>query len=165
MAEPPGVATPGLTLPTHAPPRDRATRKDHALEMLGRPDIDGWVATTSASAQPHLVPLSLAWVGQRVVIAVPASSKTARNIDNRTTVRIGVGTTRDVVMIDAVMESQRGAELDSALRSSYTAQAGWDPGRESGYVFLVLRPTRVQAWRERNEMRGRDLMVDGRWLV
>lgn len=95
----------------------------------------------------------------------PASSKTARNIDNRTTVRIGVGTTRDVVMIDAVMESQRGAELDSALRSSYTAQAGWDPGRESGYVFLVLRPTRVQAWRERNEMRGRDLMVDGRWLV
>jgi hypothetical protein len=151
--------------PSTVPPRDRATRKDHALRMLGQTAIDGWVATTSASAQPHLVPLSLTWVGQRVVIAVPVSSKTARNIDDGTTVRIGAGATRDVVMIDAVMESQLRAELDSALRSSFTTQAGWDPGRESGYVFLVLRPTRVQAWRERNEMPDRDLMVDGCWLV
>ena len=151
--------------PSTAPPRDRATRKDHALSMLGQTAIDGWVATTSASAEPHLVPLSLTWIGQRVVIAVPVSSKTARNIDDGLPVRIGTGATRDVVMIDAVMESQLSAELDSALRASFRTQAGWDPGRESGYVFLVLRPTRVQAWRERNEIPDRDLMVDGYWLV
>jgi hypothetical protein len=151
--------------PSTVPPRDRVTRKDHALRMLGQTAIDGWVATTSASAEPHLVPLSLTWVGQRVMIAVPVSSKTARNIDDATSVRIGTGTTRDVVMIDAVMETQLRAELDSALRASFRSQAGWDPGRESGYVFLVLRPTRVQAWRERNEIPDRDLMVDGYWLV
>ena|ERR1700753_1619184 len=93
--------------PSTVPPRDRATRKDHALSMLGQTALDGW----------------------------------------------------------AVMESQLSAELDSPLRASFRTQAGWDPGRESGYVFLVLRPTRVQAWRERNEIPDRDLMVDGYWLV
>ena len=31
----------------------------------------------------------------------------------------------------------------------------------AGYVFLVLRPVRVQAWREANEIAGRTLMRDG----
>jgi len=29
----------------------------------------------------------------------------------------------------------------------------------------VLRPLRVQAWREANEIAGRTLMRDGAWLV
>ena len=45
------------------------------------------------------------------------------------------------------------------------AQADWDPRRDTGYVFLVLRPVRVQAWREANEIAGRTLMRDGSWLV
>jgi len=32
-------------------------------------------------------------------------------------------------------------------------------------VYLVLRPVRVQAWREADEMTGRTLMRDGEWLV
>jgi NADPH-dependent FMN reductase len=28
-----------------------------------------------------------------------------------------------------------------------------------------LRPRRIQAWREENELAGRDLMRDGRWLA
>lgn len=32
-------------------------------------------------------------------------------------------------------------------------------------TFLVLRPVRVQAWREADEIAGRTLMRDGRWLV
>jgi hypothetical protein len=30
-------------------------------------------------------------------------------------------------------------------------------------VYVVLRPERIQAWRERNELSGRTLMRAGRW--
>jgi hypothetical protein len=30
---------------------------------------------------------------------------------------------------------------------------------------VVLRPDRIQAWRESNELAGRLLMRDGTWLV
>ena len=45
------------------------------------------------------------------------------------------------------------------------AQADWDPRGSAGYVYLVLRPDRVQAWREADEIAGRTLMRDGAWLV
>jgi hypothetical protein len=32
-------------------------------------------------------------------------------------------------------------------------------------VFFVLRPVRIQAWRESNEIPGRTLMRKGRWVV
>jgi hypothetical protein len=57
------------------------------------------------------------------------------------------------------------AMLATPLGAAYVAQADWDPRRDRGSVFLVLRPVRVQAWREVNEIPGRDLMRDGRWLV
>jgi hypothetical protein len=149
--------------------RDRATRKTDTLQMLATRAIDTWVATASADGTPHLVPLSLAWVEERVVVAVEASSVTARNLTASGTARLAVGPTRDVVMIDAVLEEARqvtsGDGVDDGLGRAYVAQADWDPRREVGYLFLVLRPVRVQAWREANEIPGRTLMRDGRWLV
>jgi hypothetical protein len=32
-------------------------------------------------------------------------------------------------------------------------------------VFVVLRPDRIQAWREEYELAGRTLMRGGAWLV
>jgi hypothetical protein len=55
-------------------------------------------------------------------------------------------------------------EPDEALGAAYVAQADWDPRRSTGYVFVVLQPVRVQAWREANEIPGRTLMRDGSWL-
>jgi hypothetical protein len=121
------------------------------------------VATASAAGAPYLVPLSLAWVDDHVVIAVEQTSLTARNLIASGEARLGVGPTRDVVMIDAVLE-QTVDVADQALGAAYVAQADWDPRTSSGYVFLVLRPVRVQAWREANELAGRTLMRDGRWL-
>jgi hypothetical protein len=48
---------------------------------------------------------------------------------------------------------------------AYAAQSDWDP-RTAGatYVFLVLRPDRIQAWREVDEVPGRTVMRDGTWL-
>ena len=145
--------------------RDRETRKADTLAMLATPAIDVWVATASASGAPHLVPVSLAWVDGRVVIAVEATSATARNLNASGQARLAVGPTRDVVMIDAVLEKAVDVATDDALGAAYVGQADWDPRRSTGYVFLVLRPVRVQAWREANEIAGRTLMRDGTWLL
>jgi hypothetical protein len=145
-------------------PRDRQTRKADTLAMLATPAVDVGVATASGAGVPHLVPVSLAWVDDRVVIAVEASSVTARNVTASGAARLAVGPTRDVVMIDAVLD--RAVEVaDDELGAAYVAQADWDPRRSRGYLFLVLRPLRVQAWRESNEIPGRTLMRDGEWLV
>jgi hypothetical protein len=128
------------------------------------PAMDVWVATSSAAGAPHLVPLSLGWVDDRVVIAVEPSSVTARNLTVSGRARLAVGRTRDVVMIDVVLDRLVDVTDDEALGDAYAAQADWDPRGSPGYVFLVLRPLRVQAWREANELSGRTLMRDGSWL-
>jgi len=145
--------------------RDQPTRKADTLRMLATQAIDVWVATASDAGVPYLVPVSLAWVGERAVIAVERSSVTARNLIAAGAARLGVGPTRDVVMVDAVLEKTVDVAADDALGAAYAAQADWDPRGSTGYVFFVLRPVRVQAWREANEMAGRTLMRDGRWLV
>lgn len=145
--------------------RGPETRKADTLTMLATPAIDVWVATASATGAPYLVPLSLAWVDERVVIALDDRSLTARNLTASGEARLAVGPTRDVVMIDAVLEKAVDVAADDALGAAYVAQADWDPRRETGHVFLVLRPVRVQAWREANEIAGRTLMRDGTWLV
>lgn len=146
-------------------PRDPATRKADALALLSTPAIDVWVATASASGEAHLVPLSLAWIGDQAVVAVNATSATARNLEASGQARLAVGPTRDVVMIDAVLDRVVDVTEDDLLWTGFTAQADWDPRQGSGYVFLVLRPLRLQAWREANEIVGRTLLRDGTWLV
>jgi hypothetical protein len=148
-----------------APPRDAATRKSDALALLASDAIDVWVATASRAGDPHLVPVSLAWTGERVVVAVARTSITGRNLTTSKTARLAVGATRDVVMMDAVLERVVDVAADDALGAAYVAQADWDPRGSEGYAFFVLRPARVQAWREVNEMPGRTLMRDGAWLV
>lgn len=146
-------------------PRDRATRKADLLTALTAPAADVWVATASADATPYLVPLSLAWIDDRAVIALDGASPTARNLEASRIARMAVGPTRDVALIDAVLERSAAVDDEAALGEAYAAQADWDPRGLAGYVFLVLRPTRIQAWRESNELSGRLLMRNGEWLV
>lgn len=152
---------------TAAEPRNADQRKADTLAKLRTPGIDVWVSSASASdggAQAYLVPLSLAWIGERVVVAVQSASRTARNVAANGTARLALGPTRDVVMIDAVLEKVVDAD-DDAVAEGYVAQADWDPRGDGGYVFLVLRPDRIQAWREANELPGRTLMRAGAWVV
>ena len=147
-------------------PRGRQQRRADTLAKLTAPRADVWVASASDAGVPYLVPLSLAWLDDRVVLALAGSSRTARNIAARGTARLGVGPTRDVVMIDAVLERSVPVAAAGALADGYAAQSDWDP-RDSGgdYVYLVLRPDRIQAWREADEIAGRLLMRDGAWLA
>jgi hypothetical protein len=146
-------------------PRDRVTRKTDLVAALTAPAADVWVATASPEAAPYLVPLSLAWIDDRAVIALEERSVTARNLAASGVARLAVGPTRDVALIDVVLERSVGVDDDEPLGEAYAAQADWDPRGVPGYVFLVLRPTRIQAWRESNELSGRVLMRDGAWLV
>jgi hypothetical protein len=145
--------------------RSRAQRKADTLAKLNAPEADVWVASASETG-PYLVPLSLAWLDERVVVAVERSSRTARNIVGRGTARLGAGHTRDVVMVDAVLDRAVPAAEAGPIAEGYAAQADWDPRHSPGdYLYLVLRPTRIQAWRESNELAGRLLMRDGEWLA
>ena len=145
--------------------RDLETRKADTVRMLTTPAMDVWVATSDRSGVPYLVPLSLAWVDERVVIALEASSRTARNLTASGQARLAVGPTRDVTMIDAVLEKAVDVDADHTLGAAYAAQADWDPRGLDGFRYLVLRPVHVQAWRESNEIPDRTLMRDGAWLV
>ena len=152
-------------------PRSAGQRRADTLAKLSAPDADIWVAsasiTASGMAEPYLVPLSLAWVAGRIVLALEADSRTARSLPLGTRTRLALGPTRDVVMIDAIVEQVAStADTDSEIADAYAAQSDWDP-RTAGpdFVYLVLVPSRIQAWREVNELADRTLMRNGEWLV
>jgi hypothetical protein len=150
--------------------RTAAERRADTLALLRTPAIDVWVASAGAGADgvpsAHLVPLSLAWLDDRVVISLEAGSRTARNLESTGRARLALGTTRDVVMIDAVLDG--GYDVPAApagLADGYAGQADWDPrGSTGSFRYLLLRPDRIQAWREERELSGRMIMKDGRWL-
>ena len=151
-------------MPDTPPTRATAQRRADVLALLEREE-DLWVASASAGGEAWLVPLSYYWDGTCLTIASPVRSKTTRNLRRAGWARVAVGPTRDVVMIDAVLEDAVEVGVAGPLGAAYVTQADWDPRLSAGYVFLVLRPTRVQAWREANEIPGRTLMRDGTWLV
>jgi hypothetical protein len=135
--------------------------------MLSAKDMDAWVATSSREGVAHLVPLSTAWDGECLLVATEPSATTTKNIQTTGRARVALGQTRDVLMVDVVLESSGpAASMAASLIDRYTAQAGWDP-RDAGVSFVVLRlrPMRIQAWREVNEIGDRTLMRDGAWLA
>ena len=151
---------------TTQPARGAATRKQDTLARLDN-DEDAWVASADANGNAYLVPLSFHWDGATLTIATPANSVTARNLRRAGRMRLGVGPTRDVVLIDADLLACYGTgDVPAEVAEGFAARLKWDPRRESGeYVFLRFGPRRVQAWREVNELAGRELMKDGEWLV
>jgi general stress protein 26 len=150
-----------------AAPRNRETRKADTLAILSAIHRDAWVATASRDGAAHLVPLSYSWDGEQLVLATERDTPTLRNLEATGRARVGVGDTRDVVMIDATLTAVIDASTaPAAIGDAYVAQADWDPrGLGDPMVYVTLRPVRIQAWREANEIAGRTLMRDSLWLV
>jgi len=145
-------------------PRSGAERKADALRLL-ETDDDAWVATADGSGRPHLVPLSIWWDGERITMATAAGNRTFDNLSTGGAVRLAVGGTRDVVMIDGSAELLPVAD-DAEVADGFASRHGWDPrDEESDWVFVRVRPNRIQAWREADEIVGRTIMRDGRWVV
>jgi hypothetical protein len=123
---------------------------------------DCWVATAASDGTPHLVPLSFIWTDGALTLATSSASVTARNAA-ATGLRIGLGDTRDVVMIDGEVTTEPVGE-DAARTEAFVAALGWDPAADGEAVFLIVRPTRIQAWREVDEIVERTIMRRGEWL-
>ncbi len=146
-----------------APARSRAQRRADVLARL-ECDVDLWVASASADGEAHLVPLSFAWDGARLTIAVSESSVTGRNLARQRWARLALGPTRDVVIVEGPIEVIP-VGGDDELAAAHAANAGFDAREASGrWIFLRVTPRTIQAWREVNELEGRHLMVDGAWL-
>ncbi|MEU6683371.1 pyridoxamine 5'-phosphate oxidase family protein [Streptomyces sp. NPDC046832] len=150
---------------TSAPVRSAEQRKKDTQHRLDH-DVDAWVATAdSASGTPYLVPLSFLWNGSYLLFATPASSPTGRNLAASGRARVGIGPTRDVVMVEGDVETVQPGELTEQDAELFAAKTGFDPRRlATPYLYFRIVPRRVQAWREADELDGRELMRDGRWL-
>jgi Pyridoxamine 5'-phosphate oxidase len=147
-------------------PRSARQRKLDTLSRL-ETDVDCWVGTADpATGTPYLVPLSFHWYEGRLLIATPLDSPTSRNLQSTGKVRIGLGPTRDVVLIEATLDAVLSTvDIPAAVGDAYAERTGWDPRRAPGYAFFWIRPEKLQAWREVDELTGRQLMRDGRWTV
>lgn len=137
------------------------------MVRLGERHADLWAASASSGGTVHLVPLSFAWNDQHVILATERTSISMRNLTDTSHVRLAVGPTRDVVMIDGVLDSVVAvADATDAIAETYAGQADWDPrGESADLVYVLIRPQRVQAWRAANEIAGRTIMRDGSWIV
>jgi hypothetical protein len=148
-------------------PRSRAQRKADALAILAERHADVWVASASKEGVAHLVPLSFAWNGTHVVLATEVTSPTMRNILCAKRARLGFGRSRDVVMIDATVDDAfPTVDAPPSVTDGYAAQSDWDPRAAVGdFAYVLLRPQRVQVWREADELAGRTVMRGGAWDI
>ena len=124
------------------------------------------MASASADGAPYLVPLSFDWDGEALLMATPKDSPTGRNLAASRAVRLALGHTRDVSVIDGEVEVLEIDALAQELSNGFVARTGFDPRAEAApYRWFRIFPRRIQAWREANELPDRELMRHGRWLV
>jgi hypothetical protein len=146
------------------PPRTRPQRKQDTLNRLVQ-DEDLWVATANPDGTPYLIPLSFLWDGITLLISTPAASPTSRNLQSTGKVRVCIGPTRDVVLIEGTAHPIPAAELPADVGDAFATKTGFDPRTlTTPYRYFHIRPQLLQAWRESNELTGRTLMRDGQWL-
>lgn len=147
-------------------PRTPRQRKLDALRRFEQ-DVDAWVATADPeTGAPYLVPLSVLWDEAAFLLATPAASRTGRNLQATGDVRLGIGLVRDVVLVDGRATALPLADVPSEIADAFAAKTGFDPRQlATEYLYFRILPRRIRAWREADELDGRELMRDGRWLV
>ncbi|MFG3284043.1 pyridoxamine 5'-phosphate oxidase family protein [Streptomyces sp. NPDC048111] len=151
---------------TREPARSRIQRKQDVLTRLEK-DEDAWVATASATGEPHLMPLSFVWERDSFLMCTRRTNPTLRNVESGDgRVQLTLGHTRDVVHITGTATIVPTADLPSSSGDAFAAKVIWDPrNSDPSYTYFRVVPHRIQAWREANEIADRTLMTDGTWLI
>ena len=144
-----------------ADPRSRSQRIVDTLRRLEE-DADGWVASTDAE-RPWLAPLSFLWHDGQLLFATNFSTPTAGNARAIPRVRVALGHTRDVVIVEGQVTLAASTDLTDDETATYEAKHRSDPRTWADSVIRV-KPSRILAWREENELAGRLLMRGGDWL-
>ena len=145
-------------------PKRTADQRTHdALRRLkSEPNV--WIATASMAGVPHMVPLSLAWVNNAIVVATPTDTPTVRNANASGQARATLDDADDVVIIDADVRIDDFDHAQPSIVDAYVSRVGWDPRNNPGnWSLLTLTPRRVQSWNSIEEISGRTVMRDGVW--
>jgi general stress protein 26 len=143
--------------------RSLAERQRAAMKQL-REHSHFWLATASDGHGPHLIPVSFWWDGSRLTTATFENSRTVKNIQAQPKVRVSVGTTADVLLIDAVASLVPVTGIDPAEADGYARASRNDPRSIPGFVYIRLTPRQMQMWRNPAEFTGRTVMRGGVWL-
>lgn len=144
-----------------APARPLSVRKQDTLQRFEK-DVDAWVSTASLDGTPYLMPLSFLWTNESLLLSTTATNPTARNLRANPVVQLTVGEIRDVIHITGTVEI---VEVTDAEGEAFAVKAGFDPRPLDNYPFFRVKPTKIQAWREVNELKDRVLMDAGTWLI
>ena len=145
------------------PARPLSVRKQDTLHRLVH-DVDAWVATADPDGTPYLMPLSFWWDGETLLISTAKNNPTARNLRRNPVLQLSLGHTRDVIHITATAEALESGDLTEVEGDAFAEKAGFDPRSLPNYLYFRLTPTKIQAWREVNELQDRVLMESGAWL-
>jgi general stress protein 26 len=145
------------------PARSLSERREAAIAHL-RSHSNLWLATASDGRGPHLIPASFWWDGAQLTTATLQDSRTLKNVRAQPKVRASVGSTADVLMIDATAVIVAVADIDTAAAEGYARASGNDPRSVPGFAYIRLTPERMQVWRGAGEFMGRTVMRGGVWL-
>ena len=107
-------------------PRTPAERRRDTEHRLAH-DVDVWVASAAPDGVPYLVPLSFDWDGEALLLSTPVDSRTGRNLTAGGTVRLGLGLTRDVTLIEGEVEVLPIDALPGEAGDRFAARTGFDP--------------------------------------
>lgn len=101
-----------------------------------------------------------------LLLATPVASPTGRNLRATGRARLGIGPTRDVVLLEGTVHALDAAEITDEVGDAFAAKAGFDPRQlTTPYLYFRVHPSLIQAWREADELTGRNLMRDRVWLI
>jgi hypothetical protein len=70
-----------------------------------------------------------------------------------------------VVLVEGGVETFSRENVPADLAGAFAAKHWEARVGAIRYAYFRVTPRRIQAWREENELAGRDLMRDGQWLV
>jgi general stress protein 26 len=145
--------------------RPLAERRKAALERL-RATSNLWLAPASEGRGPQRLPLAYWWDGSRLTTATFEGSRTLKNVRAQPKVRAAIGSTGDVLMIDATATIATVADIAdiAEVAERYAQASGNDPRSMPGFVYIQLAPERIQLWKGVAEFTGRTVMRAGVWL-
>jgi Pyridoxamine 5'-phosphate oxidase len=141
-----------------------ARKADVLASLEGQQSL--WLATADSLGRPHLIAVSAWWDGSDLVMATLAASRTAKNLTPGREVRLAGGTPADAIVVEARVIETQVAEAAPDVAEGFAKAMGWDPRQAGqGWAFFRLRPSRIQAYRGYEELEGRDVMRNSRWLA
>jgi hypothetical protein len=144
--------------------RDAATRKRDVLNFLEKQG-HYWLATSQVGGGPHVIGVSGLWHEEEMLVTTLGTSKTARNLAMNPLAVLAGGDPSDAIVIQAQVIESRPVEESPELLKEWKAVMGWDPSELGDWMFYRLRPTRIQAFRGYDEIKGRDVLIRSRWVV